>query len=105
MRDILFFLVPGFPPVAISKTAERLEIRPVTGNVSALVGQHGPMSKWNFGANATFDAVVTSAARGGDIQDVRSLNEYPLSPFERLIGYDMLMVRNSLHVYLELEWE
>ncbi len=42
---------------------------------------------------------------GGEIQDVRSLNQYPLSPYERLIGYDMLMGRNSLHVYMELEWE
>jgi len=43
--------------------------------------------------------------KGGEIQDVRSLNQYPLSPYERLIGYDMLMGRNSLHVYMELEWE
>lgn len=42
---------------------------------------------------------------GGEIQDVRELNQYPLSPYERLIGYDMLMGRNSLHVYMELEWE
>jgi glyoxylase-like metal-dependent hydrolase (beta-lactamase superfamily II) len=43
--------------------------------------------------------------KGGEIQDVRELNQYPLSPYERLIGYDMLMGRNSLHVYMELEWE
>jgi glyoxylase-like metal-dependent hydrolase (beta-lactamase superfamily II) len=42
---------------------------------------------------------------GGEIQDIRSLNEYPLSSYERLIGYDMLMGRNSLHVYMAMEWE
>lgn len=42
---------------------------------------------------------------GGEIQDVSSLNQYLLSPYERLIGYDMLMGRNALHVYMELEWE
>ncbi len=28
--------------------------------------------------------------KGGEIQDVRSLNQYPLSPYERLIGYDIV---------------
>lgn len=50
-------------------------------------------------------AVRNFINKGGEIQDVRSLNQYPLSPYERLIGYDMLMGRNSLHVYMELEWE
>ncbi len=50
-------------------------------------------------------AVRNFIKKGGEIQDVRSLNQYPLSPYERLIGYDMLMGRNSLHVYMELEWE
>ncbi len=41
----------------------------------------------------------------GAIEEVSSLNQYPLSSYERLIGYDMLMGRNALHVYMELEWE
>ena len=61
MRGILLILLLGFMAVAMSKTAERLEIQPVTDNVYALVGQRGPMSKWNFGTNATFGVVVTSA--------------------------------------------
>ncbi len=43
--------------------------------------------------------------KGGQIEDVSSLKEYPLSPYERLIGYEMLLGRNVLHVYMELEWE
>ena len=43
--------------------------------------------------------------KGGQIENVSSLKEYPLSPYERLIGYDMLLGRNALHVYMELEWE
>lgn len=43
--------------------------------------------------------------KGGQAEDVSSLNKYPLSPYERLIGYDMLMGRNALHVYMEMEWE
>ncbi len=43
--------------------------------------------------------------KGGQIEDVSSLKEYPLSPYERLIGYEMLLGRNALHVYMELEWE
>ena len=43
--------------------------------------------------------------QGGQIGNVSSLKEYPLSPYERLIGYDMLLGRNALHVYIELEWE
>ncbi len=42
---------------------------------------------------------------GGAIEAVSSLNQYPLSSWERLIGYDMLMGRNALHVYMEMEWE
>lgn len=43
--------------------------------------------------------------KGGQIENVSSLKEYPLSPYERLIGYEMLLGRNALHVYMELEWE
>ncbi|VAW93043.1 hypothetical protein MNBD_GAMMA23-840 [hydrothermal vent metagenome] len=43
--------------------------------------------------------------KGGQIEDVSSLKEYPLSPYERLIGYEMLLGRNALHVYMELEWD
>ncbi len=43
--------------------------------------------------------------KGGQIEDISSLKEYPLSPYERLIGYEMLLGRNALHVYMELEWE
>ncbi len=43
--------------------------------------------------------------KGGQIENVSSLKEYPLSPYERLIGYDMLLGRNALHVYMEMEWE
>ena len=43
--------------------------------------------------------------KGGKIEDVSSLKEYPLSPYERLIGFEMLLGRNALHVYMELEWE
>lgn len=42
---------------------------------------------------------------GGKIEDVSTLKEYPLSPYERLIGFEMLLGRNALHVYMELEWE
>ena len=50
-------------------------------------------------------AVKDFMKKGGEIEDVSTLNEYPLSPFERLIGYDMLMGRNALHVYMDIEWE
>lgn len=50
-------------------------------------------------------AVKEFITKGGEIEDVSTLNQYPLSPFERLIGYDMLMGRNALHVYMDLEWE
>ncbi len=43
--------------------------------------------------------------QGGQIEDVSSLKEYPLSPYERLIGYEILLGRNALHVYMEMEWE
>ncbi|GMR08610.1 MAG: MBL fold metallo-hydrolase [Gammaproteobacteria bacterium] len=44
--------------------------------------------------------------KGGQAEDISSLNnESPLSPYERLIGYDMLKGRNALHVYMEMEWE
>lgn len=43
--------------------------------------------------------------QGGQIEDVSSLKEYPLSPYERLIGFEMLLGRNALHVYMEMEWE
>lgn len=43
--------------------------------------------------------------KGGQIEDVSSLKEYPLSAYERLIGYEMLLGRNALHVYMELEWD
>ncbi|MFK5915338.1 MAG: MBL fold metallo-hydrolase [Woeseiaceae bacterium] len=59
MRSILFFLFVSFMPLAISEPASRLEIQKVTDNIYALVGQRGPMSKWNFGTNATFGVVVT----------------------------------------------
>ncbi|VAW90739.1 hypothetical protein MNBD_GAMMA21-1817 [hydrothermal vent metagenome] len=50
-------------------------------------------------------SVKTFIEQGGQIENVSSLKEYPLSPYERLIGYDMLLGRNALHVYMELEWE
>lgn len=59
MRSILLLLLISFSPLAISEPASRLEIQQVTDNVYALVGQRGPMSKWNFGTNATFGVVVT----------------------------------------------
>jgi len=51
------------------------------------------------------ESVKTFIDQGGQIENVSSLKEYPLSPYERLIGYDMLLGRNALHVYMELEWE
>ena len=59
MRSIFLLLLISFTPLAMSEPASRLEIQKVTDNVYALVGQRGPMSKWNFGTNATFGVVVT----------------------------------------------
>lgn len=50
-------------------------------------------------------AVKDFIKKGGQIEDVSSLKEYPLSPYERLIGFEMLLGRNALHVYMEMEWE
>lgn len=50
-------------------------------------------------------SVKNFISNGGQIEDVSSLKEFPLSPYERLIGYEMLLGRNALHVYMELEWE
>ncbi len=60
MRNILLLFLLGFSALAMSEPASRLEIQKVTDNVYALVGQRGPMSKWNFGTNATFGVVVTN---------------------------------------------
>jgi len=59
MRVLLYFLIISFVPLAMSEQASRLEIQKVTDKVYALVGQRGPMSKWNFGTNATFGVVLT----------------------------------------------
>ncbi len=59
MRGFWFILLLGFTPFAIAEQSSRLEIQQVTDNVYALVGQRGPMSKWNFGTNATFGVIVT----------------------------------------------
>jgi len=81
-------------------------------NQEYVVPGHGHATSIDIAKADTLDYLVLlrKAVRkfidnGGEIQDVRSLNQYPLSPYERLIGYDMLMGRNSLHVYMELEWE
>jgi len=50
-------------------------------------------------------SVKTFIKQGGQIEDISTLKEYPLSPYERLIGYEMLLGRNALHVYMEMEWE
>jgi len=59
IKIILFLNLSGFMSIALSEPASRLEIQKVTDNVYALVGQRGPMSKWNFGTNATFGVVIT----------------------------------------------
>jgi len=61
IKILLFLALMGFVPSATSEPASRLEIQKVTDKVYALVGQRGPMSKWNFGTNATFGVVVTDA--------------------------------------------
>lgn len=60
MRTLILLLFISFMPLAMSKPASRLEIQKITDNVYALVGQRGPMSKWNFGTNATFGIVITN---------------------------------------------
>jgi len=59
---LLLFTLIQLPLANISwsKPSERIEIQKVTDNVYALVGQRGPMSKWNFGTNATFGVIITS---------------------------------------------
>ncbi|MFK5915337.1 MAG: hypothetical protein QM484_13280 [Woeseiaceae bacterium] len=50
-------------------------------------------------------SVKTFINQDGQIEDVSSLKEYPFSPYQRLIGFEMLLGRNALHVYMEMEWE
>lgn len=59
MRSILVLFLLIFPFLVISDPVSRLEVQKVSENIYALVGQRGPMSKWNFGTNATFGVVIT----------------------------------------------
>jgi len=59
VKAVTLVALLGYLPFVFGKPAARFEIQKVTENVYALVGQRGPMSKWNFGTNATFGVVVT----------------------------------------------
>lgn len=64
MRSIVFNIllllaVSIMSTPALSVQADKLKVQKITDNVYALVGQRGPMSKWNFGTNATFGVVIT----------------------------------------------
>ena len=73
---------------------------------------HGHATNMKKSTEDTYDylrllrsSVKEFMLKGGQIENVSSLKEYPLSPYERLIGFEMLLGRNALHVYMELEWE
>lgn len=77
-----------------------------------VVPGHGHATDINKASADTYDflrllrsSVRAFIKKGGQIENVSELKEYPLSPYERLIGYDMLLGRNALHVYMEMEWE
>ncbi len=77
-----------------------------------IVPGHGHATNINKARKDTYmfltdlrNSVKQFISDGGKIENVSSLKEYPLSPYERLIGYEMLLGRNALHVYMEMEWE